>query len=103
MKARFVISILAVLLAAACANQERKVTPLFRTPPPIQDTTPEPQPVQPAEVTPPPVEPKPVVVVEPTEIKPAAARPLTGWVSLQDWCDQNKLSPPIITKESPTN
>jgi N-acetylmuramoyl-L-alanine amidase len=111
MKARFVISILTLLLAAACANQERKVTPLFRAPAPqpiVESPSPASieHPVQPAEPTPAVVEPKPEVkpvVVEPTEIKPAATQPLTGWVSLQDWCNQNKLSAPQITKENPTN
>jgi N-acetylmuramoyl-L-alanine amidase len=107
MNARFVVFVLSLMLATGCANQGRKVTPLFRTPAPIQDTTlePQPPPVQPAETIPPPVEPKPEpkpAVVE-AEIKPAATQPLTGWISLQDWCSQNKLSPPIITKESPTN
>src|SRR4051812_16279755 len=108
MKPRFVVFVLSLLFVAGCANNQRKVTPLFRTPPPIQDTepAPRPQPVQPAETVPPTTEPKPEpkpVVVEPTEIKPAAAKPLTGWVSLQDWCNQSKLSAPIITKENPTN
>jgi N-acetylmuramoyl-L-alanine amidase len=79
-------------LAAGCVGPQRKVTPLSgqERPPqpqtPAPEKTPEPAPVV---VTPP-------VIVKPEEVKPAATLPATGWVSLQEWCAQNKLAPPVI-------
>jgi N-acetylmuramoyl-L-alanine amidase len=111
MNARVLICVPVILLVAACAGPERKVTPFYQEsaphPAPIEETPP-PPPQQPAQVAQPTAsvevkpEPKPIVV-EPSEIKPAAAQPVTGWVSLFDWCAQNKLAPPLITKESQTN
>jgi N-acetylmuramoyl-L-alanine amidase len=105
MNVRFLISVLAILLFGACAQQERKVTPFYReTVPPIQESTPSVAPVQPAPTTPPPVvevkpEPKPVVTTPPPTNQPTATPPLAAWISLQNWCAQNKLSPPLITRE----
>ena len=98
MNLRFLfLNFLTALLIAGCAGPERKVTPLFRqpAPTPIQE-----QPVQPVE--PPPAEAKPApkpIVIAPEEVKPAATQPLTGWVSLDDWCAQHMLSPPLIARE----
>src|SRR4051812_29637226 len=104
MSVRFsVFLVFVVALLAGCAGQHRKLTPLYpeeispEPPPPVMAQSepkpveiPKPEhPVQPVEPKP---EPKPALV-EPSEIKPAAAKPVAGWVSLQDWCAQNKVGP----------
>jgi N-acetylmuramoyl-L-alanine amidase len=96
MNVRFVV-LFATLLMAGCAGPERKVTPLYREPrpQPIQSPSPEPPIVAPVEPEPKP-EPKPIVV-KPEEIKPVVTKPVTGWVSLQEWCAQNQLSPPLLS------
>src|SRR5258706_184319 len=88
-------NLLAILFFAGCAGPQRKLTPLYHEeiPPPVAPIQ---QPVQPVEVKP---EPNPVVI-EPAEVKPAITKPLTGWVSLQDWCAQNKLAAPLITADA---
>ena len=107
MNLRFQISALAILLFAACAQHGRKVTPFYReTVPPIQEEiTPEPPPPRKAQpdlivgddaV----VKSKPAITTPPPVTnQPTATPPVTGWISLQNWCAQNKLSPPLITRE----
>ena len=94
MNVRFVV-LFAILLIAGCAGPERKVTPLYREtrPQPIQSPPPELRPIAPVEPKP---EPKPIVI-KPEEVKPAAAQPRTGWVSLYDWCAENKIMPPLLS------
>jgi N-acetylmuramoyl-L-alanine amidase len=105
MNVRFVV-FFAILLIAGCAQQQRPVTPLYREPRPAPIQTPQPAVTPQSEPTPPPVvvevkpEPKPVVV-PPEEVKPAVVRPLTGWVSLQDWCAQKQLAPPLLSVQGP--
>jgi N-acetylmuramoyl-L-alanine amidase len=106
----FLFSILPfIVFLAACAGPEHKLTPLYHEPTqaPIQaeqpiaqpqptQTPPQTQPVQPIEPKP---EPKPIV--EPTEVKPPITKPPTtaAWASLQDWCAENKLHPPLVVHD----
>jgi N-acetylmuramoyl-L-alanine amidase len=97
------VSLVLILFLAACAQPQRKVTPIYSEPrpAPIQAEQPTPTPTPPPVIEPkvePLPEPKPIVITPP-EIKPAATKPVTGWVSLDDWCSANKLNPPLITKE----
>lgn len=113
MSVRVFLSVLTLLLVVGCAQQERKVTPFYReNVAPIEQPAVAPdfaRPTVPAPTITPPVEPKPepqpvVATPSPQTNQPATARPLTGWISLHEWCAQNKLSPPLITRnEGETN
>ena len=103
MNVRLPLSLVTILFLAACAQPARKVTPIYSEPrpAPIQAEQPTPTPTPPPVVEPkvePVPEPKPIVITPP-EIKPAATKPITGWVSLDDWCAANKLNAPLITKD----
>jgi N-acetylmuramoyl-L-alanine amidase len=95
MNVRFVV-LFAIVLIAGCAQPQRPVTPLYRAPRPAPIQTPQPEPAPPPVVVEVKPEPKPIVVT-PEEVKPAVVKPVTGWVSLQDWCAQNKLMPPMLS------
>src|SRR5688572_6628185 len=100
MNVRFVVFV-AILLIAGCAQPQRPVTPLYREPRPAPIQTPQPAATPQPEPTPPVVvevkpEPKPIIV-PPEEVKPAVTKPVTGWVSLFDWCAANKLMPPLLS------
>jgi N-acetylmuramoyl-L-alanine amidase len=114
MNLRFgVFSLAALLMAIGCAGPGRKVTPLVSEQAPrpapiveVQETpsVPTPTPEREPETTPPPVEAKPEpkpVVVEPVEIKPVPPpSPITGLISLQEWCKEHGLAQPQISREA---
>lgn len=65
--------LLLILLCAGCAGPQRKVTPLAQE---------EAAPAVP-------------LVAEPPRTIPVV--PLTGWISLREWCAQNEISAPLIS------
>lgn len=92
---------LTLLLIGGCAQPARKITPIHTEPRSAPIQAEEPTPAPPPVVAPKPdplPEPKPIVIT-PAEIKPAIIKPVTGWVSLDDWCAANKLNRPLISKE----
>src|SRR5690349_3765626 len=100
---RVQVSVLLMLLAG-CASQGPKVTRLERREAPGA--------AQPAQVELPKIEPKPIEPIRP--VKPAAPAPtpaptavatpaqtpapapLTGWISLKNWCAENKIEGPTL-------
>jgi N-acetylmuramoyl-L-alanine amidase len=99
MNARLSVGLVFILLSA-CASPQRKLTPLVHEQ--IQ-TEPEPAMAKPDRPTPPitdDVKPEPKPVPEPVHVKPTLPPPLPEWISLQDWCAQNKLDLPLITVNS---
>src|SRR5436190_23802430 len=100
---RIQISVLALMLMAGCAGPGRKLTPLERQQQrdvqPAQVETPR-EPEQPkveVKPEPKPVEPSPAPVVTPPVVAPAPAPiALTGWISLKEWCAQNKIEAPKL-------
>ena len=100
MLARIQISVL-ILLLAGCAGPGRKLTPLERQQQrdlqPAQVETP-PKPDQPKVEPipePKPIEPSPAPILTPPVFTPAPIA-LTGWISLKEWCAQNKIEEPKL-------
>ncbi len=110
-RARNLFALASILIVVGCAGPGRKVTPLART-----ENKPAPsaelmeralqvlrEPEEPIVLTPertatPTPTPIPVPTPTPSTPAPRAAPviPVTGWISLRDWCAEKGLPPPVV-------